>query len=149
MNDASHVSERNTAPMNHPTKATNSLLPRIPYIARVTTDPDVPDAGPLAAMMPGKTHSSDAATITAMDCHSSSPSRMSVAPIVRLRMLTFGAAQMKNRSRARPCRSASSMSSMPRVSTRDAVSTYSSWGAWVWDISILFFTARLLVARPV
>ena len=40
--------------MNQPTKATKSLLPRMPYIARVTTEPDVPAAGPLAGDEAGK-----------------------------------------------------------------------------------------------
>ena len=120
--------------MNQPTKATKNLLPKMPYIARVTTDPDVPAAGPLAAMIPGKIHSVEAATITAIACQISNPSRISVAPIVRFRMLTLGAAQMKKRSRARPWRSESSMSSMPRFSGREAVSTKCSSGACVWDM---------------
>ena len=85
-------------------------------MARVMTEPEVPAAGPLVAIVPGSTQSAEAAITTSTACHSSSPSSTSVAPMVKFRMLTLGAAQTKNRSRARPWRSPAPISSMPRVS---------------------------------
>ncbi len=121
--DASQLRARNTAEMNQPVKPTISLLPMTPYRARVITEPDVPAAGPLTAMMPVKIHGSEPTMITSTACHSSSPSSTIVAPIVKFRMLTFGAAQTENRSRARPCRSDAPMSSIPRVSGCVGIST--------------------------
>ncbi|MNI55363.1 hypothetical protein D3C73_1103090 [compost metagenome] len=85
-------------------------------MALVMTEPEVPAAGPLVATMPVRIHGRLPAMMTRKACQSSMPSRMSVAPTVKLRTLTFGAAHTGKRSRARPWRSDDSMSSMPRFS---------------------------------
>lgn len=99
---ASQFNARYTAPMSHPTNATTTRLPMIPYMARVMTDPEVPAAGPAIAMMPVRIQGREPAITTRTACHSCRPSRMSVAPTVKFSTLTLGAAHTANRSRARP-----------------------------------------------
>src|SRR5699024_226484 len=102
-----------------------TLFPRIPYMARWMTDPDVPAAGPLIATIPGRIHSRLAAMLMRIDCQTSRPMMVRLAPTVKLRTLMFGAAQTANRSRALPCRSASVTISIPLTSGVLAESTYS------------------------